>query len=108
MAERTRRTKETEEPFERMLERLEGLVKRLEGGDLSLEDSLAAYEEGVFLVRRAQGRLDTLDQRLEQLLEDGQHAPLAPPSGLTPEETASDGEGSYEDGLDDDDPSNDC
>lgn len=78
MAERERRSKaSSEEPFEEMLARLEGLVARLEGGELSLEQSLQAYEEGVGLVRRAQARLDTLDRRLEQLLEDGETAPLA-------------------------------
>jgi len=64
------------QPFEALMERLEGLVDQLEGGDLSLEDSLSAYESGVALVRQAQGRLDHMDARLEELMQDGSTAPL--------------------------------
>jgi len=65
-----------EESFEAVLSRLERIVQRLEKGELSLEESLRAYEEGVGLVRQAQGRLDGMDRRLEQLLADGRTAPL--------------------------------
>ena len=51
-------------------------MQRLERGDLPLEDSLRAYEEGIGLVRAAQARLDAMDRRLEQLLADGTTAPL--------------------------------
>lgn len=44
----------------------------LEEGDIPLEESLKAYEEGVGLVRQAQGRLDAMDARLEELLQNGQ------------------------------------
>jgi exodeoxyribonuclease VII small subunit len=67
----------SDEPFEQVLGRLEGLVERLEGGELSLEDSLKAYEEGVGLVRDAQGRLDAMESRLQELREDGSTAPLS-------------------------------
>lgn len=69
-----------EPSFEAMLGRLEEVVGRLERGDLSLDDSFKAYEEGIALVRRAQGRLDGMEQRLEQLLADGRTTPLARPS----------------------------
>ena len=62
---------EDELPFEDLLGRLESLVGTLEEGSISLEDSLRAYEEGVTLVRRAQGRLDAMDASLEELLQDG-------------------------------------
>lgn len=68
-----------EERFEELLKKLEGVVARLERGDLSLEDSLKSYEEGIALVRSAQGRLDGMDKRLEQLLRDGSTAPMPPP-----------------------------
>ena len=42
-------TKET--PFEEILEKLEGVVARLEEGDLPLEQSLAVFEEGIRLSR---------------------------------------------------------
>jgi len=73
-------TGEAEPSFETMLARLESVVARLERGDLPLDDSFKAYEEGIALVRRAQGRLDGMEQRLEQLLADGRTAPLARPA----------------------------
>ena len=62
--------------FEAALAALEDVVVRLEKGDLSLEDSLVAYEAGVRLVHQARGRLDGMQSRLEQLLSDGGTAPL--------------------------------
>lgn len=70
---------DTETSFESVLNRLEQVVVRLEKGDLTLDDSLKAYEEGIGLVRQAQGRLDGMEKRLEQLLADGRTAPLALP-----------------------------
>ena len=66
-----------EESFEAALQRLDEVVGRLERGDLPLEESLKAYEEGIGLVRQAQGRLDGMERRLEQLLADGRQSPLA-------------------------------
>ena len=62
--------------FEAALARLEQIVQRLERGELPLEESLKSYEEGVALVRAAQGKLDVMDARLEQLLGDGRTAAL--------------------------------
>jgi exodeoxyribonuclease VII small subunit len=62
--------------FEGLMKSLEAIVHRLERGELSLEDSLSAYEQGIGLVRAAQARLDGMDQRLAQLLEDGRTVPL--------------------------------
>ena len=55
-------------PFEAVLHRLEGVVERLEGGELSLEDSLAVFEEGIRLSRLGARRLDEAEQRVEVLL----------------------------------------
>ena len=55
--------------FEGALERLEGIVDRLESGDLPLEEALAAFEEGVALSRRCAGELDAAEQRIEILVE---------------------------------------
>ena len=57
--------------FEEALGRLEGLVDRLEGGDLDLEDALAAFEEGVALTRRCAGQLEEAEQRVETLMREG-------------------------------------
>jgi exodeoxyribonuclease VII small subunit len=62
--------------FEAALNRLEAVVQKLEKGDLSLEQSLSAYEEGVRLASAARGRLEGLQGRLEQLLADGSTVPL--------------------------------
>ncbi|MGN1444793.1 MAG: exodeoxyribonuclease VII small subunit [Eubacteriales bacterium] len=54
-------------PFEAAAARLEEIVKALEGGTLSLEESLSLYEEGVALVRRCTGELDQAKQRVMAL-----------------------------------------
>jgi exodeoxyribonuclease VII small subunit len=63
---------EGEEPsFEVALARLEALVDRLEGGDLALEQALAAFEEGVALARRCAAQLGDAERRIEVLLREG-------------------------------------
>lgn len=61
-------------PFEVALEELEALVGRIEGGDLSLEESLAAFERGVRLVRQCAARLDAAELRIREL-EPGPEGP---------------------------------
>lgn len=72
-------TNKDELTFEQTLRKLEEVVQKLEKGELPLEQSLEAYEEGIALVRSAQGRLDGMDKRLEQLLHDGKTAPMKTP-----------------------------
>lgn len=55
--------------FASTVERLEQLVERLESGELSLEGSLAAFEQGVRLTRDAQRRLDEAELRVRTLIE---------------------------------------
>jgi exodeoxyribonuclease VII small subunit len=58
--------------FEELLARLNVVVEKLESGDLTLEDSLALFEEGVRLSRLGATRLDDAERRVERLLsEDG-------------------------------------
>ena len=59
-----------EAPFEESLERLETIVEELEAGSLSLEESLARYEEGVRLSRRLTASLDQAEKRIERLVEE--------------------------------------
>ena len=54
--------------FEDALAELEGVVRRLEQGELPLEDSLAAFERGIVLVRLLSERLAQVEQRVEVLL----------------------------------------
>jgi exodeoxyribonuclease VII small subunit len=56
------------ERFEDLLGRLRGIVERLEGGNLPLEDSLRAFEEGMELCRRGAGILDGAEKKVEMLL----------------------------------------
>ena len=55
-------------PFEEAMTELETLVRRLEDGVLPLEESLAAFERGMALVRVLGDRLDDVSQRVEVLL----------------------------------------
>lgn len=61
--------------FERSLDELEQLVQRMEKGDLSLDDSLQAYERGISLYRNCQTALEQAELRV-RLLSD----PLDPAS----------------------------
>jgi exodeoxyribonuclease VII small subunit len=68
-------SEETDPSFEQALERLESVVERLEDGDLDLEKSLSAFEEGVRLVKLCSGRLDAARVRIRQL-EEGSDGPI--------------------------------
>ncbi len=57
--------------FEHALDRLEGVVERLESGELALEEALAAFEEGVRLSRRCAEQLGAAERRIELLVEEG-------------------------------------
>lgn len=72
MAERDRQVTMSEEPeidFATTVEQLEQLIERLESGELSLEGSLAAFEQGLRLTREAQRRLDAAELRVRNLIE---------------------------------------
>lgn len=56
--------------FEKSLDELEQLVRDLEQGELSLEQSLTAFERGVKLTRECQTALKTAEQRVEQLVQN--------------------------------------
>jgi len=53
--------------FEKALEKLEEIVEILENGELSLEDSLKTYEEGVTLANTCQEKLEKAKQKIETL-----------------------------------------
>jgi exodeoxyribonuclease VII small subunit len=60
----------SEKKFEVALEELEGVVEQLESGDLSLEDSLAAFEKGVGLVKFCNQKLTDVEKKIELLVRD--------------------------------------
>lgn len=55
--------------FENALGELEGLVARMETGELSLDDSLGSFERGIALYRQCQRALDQADLKVRQLLD---------------------------------------
>lgn len=78
-----RKTPEKDAPspvahFEHSLEELERLVERMETGELSLEESLAAYERGVGLYRSCHQALEQAELRV-RLLSDPQDPASAEP-----------------------------
>jgi exodeoxyribonuclease VII small subunit len=56
--------------FEAALAELEAVVEQLESGELSLEDSLAAFEKGVGLVRFCNQKLNDVEKKIEILVRD--------------------------------------
>ncbi len=58
-----------DEKFEQSLERLQTLVRQLEGGELSLEDSLQKFGDGMSLAKRCQEKLSQAEQKIEVLLK---------------------------------------
>jgi exodeoxyribonuclease VII small subunit len=58
-----------EEKFEQSLEKLQALVRELESGDCSLEDSIKKFEEGMALAKSCQDRLSQAEQKIELLLK---------------------------------------
>ncbi len=56
--------------FEASMKRLNEIVENLEGGDLSLEESLKLYEEGVRLSQSCMKRLTEAQQKIEMLMRD--------------------------------------
>lgn len=54
--------------FEKRLNRLEDIVGKMETGDLSLEDSLKLFEEGVKLSRECTTQLNEAEQKVKLLL----------------------------------------
>jgi len=64
-------TQKTESPpdFERALAELEELVRKLESGELTLDESLAEFKKGVELTRHCQSVLEQAQQTVNQLMD---------------------------------------
>ena len=64
---------EKDKSFEEELEALENIVKALEDGEFTLEESLKKFEEGIAIYRRCNEKLKNAVQRVEKLSEkDGE------------------------------------
>jgi exodeoxyribonuclease VII small subunit len=64
--------------FEAALAELEGLVERLERGDLPLDEALKTFERGVELTRHCQSSLKSAQQKVEILLKRGSSTEIEP------------------------------
>lgn len=69
--------------FEDALRALEDVVRRLESGDVALDDSITLYERGEALRKHCQARLDAAQARIEKIVQgpDGQVAGTQPFDG---------------------------
>ncbi|HEX5515251.1 MAG TPA: exodeoxyribonuclease VII small subunit [Gammaproteobacteria bacterium] len=71
-------TESTTFDFEHALKELEELVGRMEQGDLSLEESLKAFERGIELTRGCQQALKEAEQKVEILISKGDQLRAVP------------------------------
>jgi len=58
--------------FEKLINQLEVLVKKLESGDLSLKESIKEFEKGVQISTTCQNLLDKASQRVEQVAKENE------------------------------------
>lgn len=56
--------------FEQALDQLEDIVDDMENGDLTLEESLKAFEQGIKLTRECQSALSKAEQKIQKLVEE--------------------------------------
>jgi exodeoxyribonuclease VII small subunit len=56
--------------FEAALDELEQVLEQLESGEMALEDSLAAFEKGVGLVKYCNQKLNEVEKKVEMLVKD--------------------------------------
>lgn len=73
--------------FEKAMARLDEIVQSLEKGDLSLEDSLKVFEEGIKLSQVCMAKLDEAEKKVEILMKDKGKTVLKP---FLPEATGND------------------
>ena len=70
--------KKSPSQFEDAMEELEKLVEQMEQGDISLEESLKAFERGIKLTRTCQQALQDAEQKVQMLLEKNGQQILEP------------------------------
>ena len=69
-------TKKDTVNFEASLNKLEQIVTKLENGDISLEDSVKSFEEGIGLVKECQKQLSEAELKVKKLLDNGETVDL--------------------------------
>jgi len=68
----------TSPSFETALSELENLVERMESGELTLEESLKSFEQGIALTRSCQQALNEAEQKVEILTSNDPQADAEP------------------------------
>ena len=58
------------ESFEKKLKQLEKIVEKLGSGELSLQESLKSFEQGIKLSRECSKELDQSEQKVKKLIQD--------------------------------------
>ena len=58
--------------FEESPEKLEAIVKEMEGGDLTLKDLMSHYSEGVGLAKNCMGALERAEQTMDLLVKENE------------------------------------
>ena len=64
-------TKKDTVNFETSLKKLEKIIEKLEDGEISLEDSVKSFEEGIGLVKECQKQLSQAELKVKKLLDNG-------------------------------------
>jgi exodeoxyribonuclease VII small subunit len=87
-SERQAQAREPEESYDAIVARLERVVGELETGQLSLEQSIERFAQGVKLARDASRKLDEAERRVEVLVRsadgDEEAVPFEPEAGRSP------------------------
>ena len=65
--------------FEKAFQQLEKIVQRLEGEEMSLDDSLKLFEQGISLSRFCHQKLEEVEKRIETILSDAKGEPITEP-----------------------------
>lgn len=65
--------------FEKSFDRLEKIVQKLESEELSLDESLKLFEEGIGLSRLCHRRLEEVERQIETILADAKGEPVTGP-----------------------------
>ncbi len=89
--------------FEKALGELEEIVNKLEGSELSLDESLGLFEKGVQLARFLRKELETAEKKVEILLKDEKGDLKPEPFELTTQEGGAVEESQKEKSVEDDD-----
>ena len=76
--------------FEKAFQQLEKIVQRLEGEQLSLDESLKLFEEGISLSRFCNQKLEEVEKKIELILSNAKGDPVTEPFPFDEEEDGND------------------